>query len=194
MVHKLACMCRCSCWQGKRPGRDKDTVQHQCTGPELLHRSSPAQKNRDSWGGAGLLHLYHQYSHTPLWVPCPDPLRGFHASQLRHEKGSLDIIFLCHTVKYLKRTFTSCPLASLYCCPLPLNYAHLVACYEIENHNNLKSRRLPERTKTIRTKSKSLPKPCSTSPGLLYRGHVLLGVVSHVHLGYTRCLCRGLEK
>lgn len=31
-------------------------------------------------------------------------------------------------------------------------------------------------------------------PGLLYRGQVLLGVVSHVHLGYTRCLCRGLGK
>lgn len=34
---------------------------------------------------------------------------------------------------------------------------------------------------------------CSPSPGLVYRGQVLLGVVSHVHLGYTRCLCRGLE-
>lgn len=91
MVNKLACMCRWSCWQGKRPGRDKDTVKHQCTGPQLLHRSSPAQKDQDSWGGAGLLHNSHQYSHTPPWVPCPDPLRGFHAGQLRHEKGSLDI-------------------------------------------------------------------------------------------------------
>lgn len=88
--------------------------------------------------GRGYYTTYYQYSHTPLWVPCPDPLRGFHAGQLRHEKGSLDIIFLCHTAKYLKRTFTSCPLASLYCCPLPLNYAYLVACYEIENRNNLK--------------------------------------------------------
>lgn len=94
MVHKLACMCRCSCWQGKRPSRYKDTVKHQCTGPELLHRSSSAQTNQDSWGGAELLHHYHQYSHTLLWVPCPDPLRGFHAGQLRYEKGSLDIIFL----------------------------------------------------------------------------------------------------
>lgn len=33
----------------------------------------------------------------------------------------------------------------------------------------------------------------SPSPGLVYRGQVLLGVVSHVHLGYTRCLCRGLR-
>ena len=32
------------------------------------------------------------------------------------------------------------------------------------------------------------------SPGLVYRGHVLFGVVSHVHLGYMRCLCRGLGR
>lgn len=32
------------------------------------------------------------------------------------------------------------------------------------------------------------------SPGLLYRGQVLLGVVSHVHLGYTRCRCLGLGR
>lgn len=32
------------------------------------------------------------------------------------------------------------------------------------------------------------------SPGLVYRGQVLFGVVSHVHLGYMRCLCRGLGR
>lgn len=38
------------------------------------------------------------------------------------------------------------------------------------------------------------PAPPQPSPGLVYRGQVLFGVVSHVHLGYTRCLCRGLRR
>lgn len=42
--------------------------------------------------------------------------------------------------------------------------------------------------------SAGLCEPLHPSPGLVYRGQVLLAVVSHVHLGYTRCLCRGLGR
>lgn len=38
------------------------------------------------------------------------------------------------------------------------------------------------------------PIPPPPTPGLVYWGQVLLGVISHIHLGYTRCLCRGLGR